>query len=53
MSLRQDQQPALEQQDFEGMPELKWTWGYPLAIFLMIVAGAAPYLYFRRKGWLD
>lgn len=39
--------------NFEGMPELKWTWGYPLAIFLMIVAGAAPYLYFRRKGWLD
>jgi magnesium transporter len=39
--------------NFESMPELRWPWGYPLALLLMIVAGAAPYLYFRRKGWLD
>ena len=39
--------------NFESMPELKWPWGYPLAILLMLVAGAAPYLYFKRKGWLD
>ena len=39
--------------NFESMPELKWPWGYPLAILLMLVAGTAPYLYFRRKGWLD
>jgi magnesium transporter len=39
--------------NFESMPELRWPWGYPLALLLMIVAGAAPYLYFKRKGWLD
>jgi magnesium transporter len=39
--------------NFESMPELKWPWGYPLALLLMIVAGTAPYLYFSRKGWLD
>jgi magnesium transporter len=39
--------------NFENMPELRWPWGYPVALLLMTVAGAAPYLYFRRKGWLD
>lgn len=39
--------------NFDIMPELRWPWGYPLALLLMIVAGAAPYLYFKRKGWLD
>ncbi|MFU2511519.1 CorA family divalent cation transporter [Pseudoalteromonas sp. ASV78] len=38
--------------NFEFMPELKWTFGYPWAIGLMIVAGFSPYLYFKRKGWL-
>jgi magnesium transporter len=39
--------------NFESMPELKWPWGYPFAILLMVFAGAAPYMYFKRKGWLD
>jgi magnesium transporter len=39
--------------NFDIMPELRWPWGYPAALLLMICAGAAPYLYFRRKGWLD
>jgi magnesium transporter len=39
--------------NFESMPELQWPWGYPLALLLMIGAGAMPYFYFRRKGWLD
>ena len=38
--------------NFEFMPELKWGFGYPLAVILMIVAGVAPYWYFKRKGWL-
>lgn len=38
--------------NFEFMPELQWTLGYPYAIGLMILAGLAPYLYFKRKGWL-
>ncbi|HEV8692259.1 MAG TPA: magnesium/cobalt transporter CorA [Ideonella sp.] len=38
--------------NFEGMPELKWTYGYPLALGL--IAGAAGLLYwrFKRAGWL-
>ncbi|EYU13331.1 magnesium transporter CorA [Photorhabdus luminescens] len=38
--------------NFEFMPELHWTLGYPGAIGLMIAAGLAPYLYFKRKNWL-
>ncbi len=38
--------------NFEFMPELKWSFGYPAAICLMILAGLAPYLYFKRKNWL-
>jgi magnesium transporter len=34
------------------MPELRWMEGYPMAIGLMILAFAAPLLWFRRKGWL-
>jgi magnesium transporter len=38
--------------NFEHMPELKWTYGYLVA--LGIIAGAAGILYwrFRRTGWL-
>lgn len=38
--------------NFDLMPELKWPWGYPLAILVMIGSAIAPYLYFKRKGWL-
>ena len=38
--------------NFEIMPELKFQYGYPMAIGLMICAAATPYLYFKRKGWL-
>ncbi|PHM29573.1 magnesium/cobalt transporter CorA [Xenorhabdus budapestensis] len=38
--------------NFKFMPELNWTFGYPAAIGLMIAAGLAPYLYFKRKNWL-
>lgn len=38
--------------NFQYMPELAQTWGYPWAIVLMIVSGISPYLYFKRKGWL-
>lgn len=38
--------------NFAFMPELKWSWGYPAAVGLMILAGLAPYLYFKRKNWL-
>lgn len=38
--------------NFQHMPELAWPWGYPLVLGLMVIAGAGPYLYFKRKGWL-
>ena len=38
--------------NFKYMPELEQTWGYPLALALMIASVAAPFIYFRRKGWL-
>jgi len=38
--------------NFTGMPELGWPIGYPLALGLMLVSAIAPFLYFRRRGWL-
>lgn len=38
--------------NFRVMPELSWTFGYPLALGLMVLAGIAPYWFFKRKGWL-
>ena len=38
--------------NFEFMPELKWFFGYPFAIVLMVVSAVLPYLYFKSKGWL-
>ena len=38
--------------NFKLMPELSWSWGYPLALLSMIAAGLAPYVYFKNKGWL-
>ena len=38
--------------NFEFMPELKWKYGYPLAMLTMV--GVCAYLYrrFKRVGWL-
>ena len=38
--------------NFKSMPELDWSLGYPYAIALMVASVAAPFIYFRRKGWL-
>ncbi|SEO58363.1 magnesium transporter [Salinihabitans flavidus] len=38
--------------NFEHMPELGWTFGYPLALLLMVASSLGPLLYFRRRGWL-
>ncbi|UHQ56712.1 magnesium/cobalt transporter CorA [Microbulbifer sp. YPW16] len=38
--------------NFEFMPEMDWELGYPFALGLMVLAGVAPYLYFKIKGWL-
>ena len=38
--------------NFKHMPELDWFFGYPIAIVLMVVAMALPYLFFKWKKWL-
>ena len=38
--------------NFEHMPELEWSLGYPWALGLMLVSAFLPYWYFKRKGWL-
>jgi magnesium transporter len=38
--------------NFEHMPELAWPLGYPFALVLMLASAAAPYYWFKHRGWL-
>jgi magnesium transporter len=38
--------------NFEVMPELGWTWGYPMALGLMLASAVGTYAYFKWKKWL-
>jgi magnesium transporter len=38
--------------NFEHMPELKWQWGYAMALTLMALSAAGMYLVFRTRNWL-
>ena len=38
--------------NFEHMPELKWLYGYPMALVIMLVSGIAPWAYMRKRGWI-
>jgi magnesium transporter len=38
--------------NFQHMPELDLKLGYPGALVMIILAGIAPYWFFKRKGWL-
>jgi magnesium transporter len=38
--------------NFEHMPELKLTWGYPMALALIFGIGAYMWWRFRRAGWV-
>jgi magnesium transporter len=38
--------------NFARMPELQWAYGYPLAIFVMLISAIIPFIVFRWKGWL-
>ncbi|ANV98698.1 magnesium and cobalt transport protein CorA [Helicobacter enhydrae] len=38
--------------NFKHMPELEWSFGYPLVILIMILSTLFPFLYFKKKGWL-
>ncbi len=38
--------------NFQFMPELAQTWGYPYALALMVASALVPMWYFRKRGWL-
>jgi magnesium transporter len=38
--------------NFEHMPELDWSLGYPLALILMLLLALVLYTIFKRRGWL-
>jgi magnesium transporter len=38
--------------NFDVMPELHWTLGYPFAVLLMVLLGVGLYTAFKRRGWL-
>ena len=38
--------------NFEHMPELGWTFGYPLVLVVMLTLCTLLYRFFRRAGWL-
>jgi len=38
--------------NFEVMPELKWAYGYPMALCIIVSMAGFLYWRFRRRGWL-
>ncbi|BDM71628.1 magnesium transporter CorA [Streptomyces nigrescens] len=38
--------------NFQNMPELHWSFGYPFAIGLMVVVCVSLYFIFKRRDWL-
>lgn len=38
--------------NFDVMPEIHWTFGYPFAVMLMGAVCVLLYLVFKRRGWL-
>ena len=38
--------------NFEHMPELKWQYGYPVTLLVMLLSSILPYVFFKWKKWL-
>lgn len=38
--------------NFRYMPELDWTYGYPIALGLIVAAAVLPIWYLKRHGWI-
>jgi magnesium transporter len=38
--------------NFAHMPELRWSFGYPLLLFVTLVLSAVLYRKFKKSGWL-
>jgi magnesium transporter len=39
--------------NFKFMPELSWSYGYPLAWLAVIASGVLPLIWFKWRGWFD
>lgn len=38
--------------NFNFIPELKFYFGYPMALIIMVLSAYLPYKFFKHKGWL-
>jgi len=38
--------------NFQYMPELKWFWGYPLVLLVMLIIGIIMVKFFRKRKWM-
>ncbi|WP_166878750.1 MULTISPECIES: magnesium and cobalt transport protein CorA [unclassified Salinibacterium] len=38
--------------NFDFMPELRWSWGYPMAVAAMVIMGATLWGVFKKNKWL-
>jgi magnesium transporter len=38
--------------NFQDMPELRWDYGYAVALVLMVISAVLPYHWFKWRGWL-
>lgn len=39
--------------NFSDMPELKYSWGYPAALSLMLTVAISVFWWFKRNGWIS
>ena len=39
--------------NFKFMPELNWTWGYPIALAVVGLSALIQLLWFKWRGWFD
>lgn len=39
--------------NFKKMPELDWTFGYPMALGAIVISIVLPVLFFKWRGWLE
>jgi len=37
--------------NFDFMPELTWSWGYPFGLALIALSGLIPIIWFKWRGW--
>ena len=38
--------------NFESMPELSWSFGYPMALGMRVISAIIPYAWFKFRDWL-